>query len=389
MSARITLGFVPLTDAAPLIVAHEIGFAKEEGISLSLKKEVSWANIRDKVGFGLYQGAHMLSPMPIAMAMGLGPSHTKAIVPLVLSQNGNGLVLKPDLASAIYQGGARFNDAQSIGKALIELGEKNTLRIGVPFMQSMHVALMRYLIEKTGGIIGKHVDFVVAPPSLMNEVLAADEVDGFMVGAPFFSHAVDAGAAELVLMGSKIWSGAPEKVLGLSEPWMAANKDVSAGLIRAIYKAQSWADKNKENGALAELLSKPEYLGDAVHQIEEVLSGQIRRNQNGEFINDPYAIRFSPVDVGFPWRSQAEWIFAHEATSWGIIDPSASMIAQSCFRPDLFREAISKLGAPLPTANAKVEGALAERRLVPATADLFLGPDSFFDHAQFEPSGVV
>ncbi|MEM7240814.1 MAG: CmpA/NrtA family ABC transporter substrate-binding protein [Pseudomonadota bacterium] len=389
MSVDVHLGFVPLTDAAPLIIAREMGIAEEEGINLTLHKEVSWANIRDKVGFGIYNGAHMLSPMPIAMAMGLGPMKSRQIVPMVLSQNGNGLALKPTLAAEICPNATGVNDPRLIGDALVAAGKKKTLRIGVPFMQSMHVALMRYLVEKSGGTVGEHIRFFVAPPSLMNEVLRADEVDGFMVGAPYFSRAIDHGLAELVLLGAAIWKGAPEKVLALDAPWAEENLDATLGLVRAIYKAQSWADQNKETGALAELLSKPQYLDASATRIEGVLCGQIQRNQSGAVIHDPLAIRFAPSDVSFPWRSQAQWIAAQEAPGWGILGPKAAEIAESCFRPDIFRQAISKLGAPLPTANAKVEGALEQRRRVPSDKELFLGPDFFFDLTQFEPSGVV
>jgi len=389
MSIAVKLGFVPLTDAAPLIIAHDMGFAEEEGIKLKLSREVSWANIRDKVGFGIYQGAHMLSPMPIAMAMGLGPKKTRPIVPIILSQNGNGLVLKPEIAAAIYRGAASFNDPTTIGKSLVALGKKKALRIGVPFMQSMHVALMRYLIQRSGGKVGDHIRFVVAPPSLMNEVLAADEVDGFMVGAPYFSRAVDHNLAELVLLGSSIWKGAPEKVLALGETWLEENEEAALGLIRAIFKAQNWADANKETGALAELLSKPNYLNASVRRIEEALCGQIQRNSAGEFVHDNLAIRFAAGDISFPWRSQAEWICAQEAPGWGILDPNASHIAKACFRPDIYRKAISKLGVAVPTANAKVEGALNDKKRIPAEQDLFLGPDFFFDFEKFEPSGVT
>jgi len=145
---KVDIGYVPLTDAAPLIVAYELGFGFEEGIQLVLHREVSWANIRDKIGFDIYQGAHMLSPMPIAMAMGMGPTKSKPIVPMILSQNGNGLVVKPEILSKLQALGAKFNNPASIAKAMKKLGAQKTIRIGVPFLQSMHVSLMRYLLEQ-------------------------------------------------------------------------------------------------------------------------------------------------------------------------------------------------------------------------------------------------
>ena len=386
---KIDIGYVPLTDAAPLIVALELGFAYEEGIQLTLHREVSWANIRDKIGFDIYQGAHMLSPMPIAMAMGMGPTKSKPIVPMILSQNGNGLVVKPEILSKLNALGAEFNKPASIAQAMTKLGAQKTIRIGVPFMQSMHVSLMRYLLEQVGGEVGKHIAFVVAPPSLASRVLEADEVDGFMVGAPYYSEITKNGAAELLLLGSKIWSAAPEKVLALSESWAEENHEAALALIRAIYRSLEWVEKNKASGSLAELLAKPKYLNLPTQQIEDVLNGQINRNHASELVQDPLAIRFDATDVSFPWRSQAQWISQQEAPSWGILDPNASAIAEACFRPDLYREALSSFDAPVPIANSKVEGSLSDRQMVPASGELVLGPDLFFDGSIFEPKAYA
>lgn len=384
MTRALDCGFVPLTDAAPLIIAAEMGFAGEEGLTLRLHKENNWSSIRDKVAFGIYPVAHLLSPMALAMSLGLGPVNTQIDVPVVLNLNGNAFVAGHGFADRLREAGARFNDPGSLGLALIRLAEQQRIRIGVPFMQSMHVAMLRFLLARLGAQPSEVVDFKVAPPPLLGQVLAADEVDAFMVGAPWGSKAVEDGAAQMFLTSGSIWNAAPEKVLGVNRRWSEQNPDVLDRLIRAIYRAQLWIAGNSASETLSEILSKKEYIDVGADIIEQALRGRLALDQSGSVGMDPLAIRFGGSSVSFPWQSAAVWIADNEANSWGVNRDLARATALDCFRPDIYRRALAGTGAPLPHGNQKVEGLFDAPVSVAADNDLHLGPDRFFDGSLFD-----
>ncbi|PCH95170.1 MAG: hypothetical protein COB84_06560 [Rhodobacteraceae bacterium] len=173
MMRTVTVGFVALTDAAPLIVAKELGFAEEEGLDLHLSRENSWSAIRDKLSFGLIDAAHMLSPMAIAMSLGLGTAKSPTHAVMVLSQNGNSFLAGQELHKELTALGAKPFDAASLGAALIARAQTRPVKIAVPFMTSMHVALLQFLVQSCGGDPRQCLDFVVSPPHMVDRVLLA------------------------------------------------------------------------------------------------------------------------------------------------------------------------------------------------------------------------
>jgi NitT/TauT family transport system ATP-binding protein len=384
MTLVLECGFLPLTDAAPLIIAAEMGFAEEEGIALRLQRENNWASIRDKIAFGIYPVAHMLSPMALAMSLGLGPVNTTIDVPIVLNMNGNALVASHTFTDRLKEADVRFNDPASVGRALIRLGRQERIRIGVPFMQSMHVAMLRFLITQLGVQPSEVIDFKVAPPPLLGHVLAANEVDAFMVGAPWGSKAVEDGVAQLILNSSTLWNAAPEKVLGVNRHWSDNNPDLLDRFLRALHRAGVWIANNRSTEALGEILAKPKYIDVNADIIEQALHGRLALNQSGSFVMDPLAIRFGDTSISFPWQSGAVWIAHNEANSWGVSREQAHTAALDCFRPDIYRRALAGIGAPLPLGDQKVEGLFGVAETVPSYNDLLLGPDRFFDGTVFD-----
>lgn len=384
MTYILDCGFVPLTDAAPLIIAAEMGFAEEEGIALRLHRENNWSSIRDKVTFGVYPAVHMLSPMALAISLGLGPVNTRIDVPFVLNLNGNSFVATHAFTARLRESGARYNDPSSVGRALIRMAAGQRIRVGVPFMQSMHVAILRFLLIRLGARPSDVVDFKVAPPPLLGRVLAAGEVDAFMVGAPWGSKAIEDGDAQLVLNSSAIWNAAPEKVLGVNRRWSDENPDTLDRFIRALYRAQLWIAKSKSTETLSEILAKTNYIDVSAEVIEQALRGRLALDSSGGIGLDPLAIRFGDSSVSFPWQSAAVWIADNEANSWGVARDLARAAALDCFRPDIYRRALSGTSAPLPLGNQKVEGMFETVRAVAASNDLQLGPDRFFDGSLFD-----
>ncbi len=383
----VEVGFVPLVDAVTLIAAREMGFAAEEGLDLTLTREPSWSNIRDKVALGLYPAAHMPAPMPLAMTLGAGAMRAAVDAPFILSIGGNTVGVSTALAAQMWGDAAPpFGDAFATGRALLHAAERRPLTLGAPFPHSMHVELLRYWIEGCGGDPDRAVRFQTVPPPLMTEALAAGQVDGFCVGEPWGSVAVERGAAVLILPSAAIWAYAPEKALGVRRGWAEENPDTLAALIRALHRASRWVARSQNLASAAEILARAPYLGAPALLIERALTGALVIGPRGETRRTARFLDLGGPEATFPWRSQALWIALRTARRWGVDIAQARDAALACFRPDLYRAALAPLGVDLPGASSKVEGSLESRTgVASAKGEMSLGPDAFFDGRTFDP----
>ncbi|MEM7058824.1 MAG: CmpA/NrtA family ABC transporter substrate-binding protein [Pseudomonadota bacterium] len=384
---RIDCGFVPLVDCAPLVVARELGFAAEEGLDLHLHAQPSWSAIRDQLVFGDLDAAHLLSVLPVAMSMGLGAASAKINALSVLSVNGDVVGVAPDLAARMQDIGiARSTDqATAVGRALIEAAS-GSLRIGVPFPFSMHAELLYYWLSALGSEAPRDLDVRTVPPPRMADAIAANEIDAFCVGEPWGSVAVDNGAAEIILPGSAIWQFAPEKVLAVRQDWAEENHSSALRLIRAAWRAARWLSEDDNKMTVSDLLAQPKYLDRPTEVIDRALSGHLVLAQQGRSVRLPGFLEFFDCAATFPWRSQAIWMASRWAARAGVDRAEAVAAARSCFRTDLYREAVQSIGVDVPGASEKVEGALGVRtEVASAKGEMFLGPDRFFDGRIFDP----
>lgn len=362
----MTLGYVPLLDAAPLIVARALGFAEEEGLDLTLTRARSWSQLRDLLDAGAVDAAHMLSAMPVARALGLGGGAGGIEVLMVLSIGGQVVGLSGELARRV---GAGFGDPVALGAAL----DGQSLRLGVPFLFSMHALLLRYWLTRAAP--GLTPTIVTVPPPRMAEALQAGEIDGFCVGEPWGSAAVAEAGARLVLTGSQIWSQSPEKVLAARAGWGVQ----AGGLLRALWRAGQWAEARANRAMLAEILARKDYLDTSPLHIEPALMGRIGDRPV------PQLLSYHDGTANFPWRSQAGWIGRQLALAHGLAPEAAMEKARATFRSDLYRQHLADL-APMPRSSDKAEGALASDESLPAVkGSLRLARNRFFDGAIFDP----
>ena len=385
--APLSVGFIPLVDAAPLIVAQEMGFAAEEGISLDLRRAPSWSSLRDLLSFGQVDAAHMLSPVPVAAAMGLGGAGGALSAVSVLSVNGNVIGVNRALEDRLRAAGHdfAFNDAHSAGHALLQVCDA-PLRIGVPFPFSMHAELVFYWLTALDPDADRKIEIRTVPPPLMSEAIAAGEIDAFCVGEPWGSRTVDKGLGALLLPGAAIWSFCPEKVLAVRQDWAETERSLLNRLIRTVWRAGRWLGQDGSTLLATELLSRPEYLDLPPELIERGLTGRLSISASGEERTTPRFDEFSAGAASFPWRSQADWIARHLAIRTNADVDVARHAARGVFRSDLFRAALRETGADLPGASSKVEGALVEDTAVASgEGRVILCRDQFFDSRIFEP----
>ncbi|MDW3222022.1 MAG: CmpA/NrtA family ABC transporter substrate-binding protein [Paracoccaceae bacterium] len=387
-TTRIHCGYLPLVDCAPLIIAKELSFAAQEGIDLTLAKQPSWSALRDMLAFGEIEFAHILSPMPVAMSLGLGgmPSHIDAL--MVLSVNGTVIGVSAELDRKMRDTGWRnsFCDPQSTSTALFEAAPRR-LRIGVPFPFSMHRMLLETWLSQSP-IDPDQVEIVTVPPPQMAQAVRNGALDMFCVGEPWGSVAVQQSNAILVLPGSSIWEFAPEKVLGARRDWVTQNPSRCHAMIRAVYKAAHWLDQPENIPLAVEILARSQHLDLPDHAIDPALTQQIVTKLEERPMHADRFLGFHKGAANFPWRSQAAWI-ADVLAGWHDLDRDhARSAARDCFRTDIYREALTLIGVDMPGASEKVEGSMSVPTAVASSkGEMILGPDRFFNGAVFDFGG--
>jgi NitT/TauT family transport system ATP-binding protein len=374
---RITTGFVPLTDSLLLVVAHEKGFAGAEGVELTLVRESSWANIRDRVAVGQFDVAHMLAPMPIAATLGLTPIAGPVIAPMALGLGGNAVTVSNPLWDKMKAAGAPEDLAAGrVGRALAQVIEhtETMLRFGVVHPHSGHNYELRYWLAASGIDPDRNVEIVVLPPPLMPDALATGGIDGYCVGEPWNSAAVAAGVGRIATVKAAIWPRSPEKVLGTTEAWAARNPEALAALLRALYLAAQWCGRAANHAEAAAILARPAYLGAPVELIGAALSGRLRLGGGQRQEMPEFFIPHAHLAT-LPAPTHALWFYS-QMVRWGHVahTPDNARLARQSFRPDLYWAAVSGLSADNPTQNFPPTGAafFDGKRFDPAELDLYI-----------------
>lgn len=390
--SEIAAGFLPLLDSALLVAAAVQGFAEAEGIELTLVRETSWATVRDRLAAGRFQVAHMLAPMPIAGNLGLLPLAARAIVPMALGLGGNAVTVSNELWVGMQAHGAKPDlDAQINGQALAAVVAarrargRSPLCFAVVHPHSAHNYELRYWLAACGVAPDVDVDIQIIRPPRMAAALAAGEIDGYCVGEPWNTAAVVQGSGRIATAKAAIWQSSPDKVLGVAADWAEAQPESLAALMRAVYRAAEWCGQPSNHAELAAILARPEHVGVPAEWLLPVLDGMIQVGDVTAKVDD-FFVPFAKAAT-FPWKSHALWFYS-QMVRWGQIghDATNSAIAAAIYRPDIYRRVLGPLGAPLPGANAKVEGALTMAVPVGARGGhLTLGPDGFFDGGIFDP----
>lgn len=339
----VTVGFVPLLDAALLIVAKEEGFAAQEGLDLTLIRENSWAAVRDKLNVGLYDAAHMLAPAAIASVLGIGHLQVPLVSAVALNLDGNAITVSHKVADHLRDAlsGEGAVSPTMTARALSGLiaqraasGEP-ALTVGVVFGFSCHLYQVQAWLRLGGIDPDKAVRFVVIPPPLMVESLAAGLIDVFCAGAPWNRMAEAAGAGMVLHPCSEIIECCPEKLLVMRD--RQAQSPWAPGLIRTITRAAVWASDGSNRALLARHLARPDYIGAPVAMMDDILSGQVM-TLFGES-RRPW-IKLD-LDATRPTRARLRSVFdmmdqAGHITGQGSRWPDASAM----LRTDLYDEAL-------------------------------------------------
>ncbi|WP_374664707.1 CmpA/NrtA family ABC transporter substrate-binding protein [Ramlibacter sp.] len=305
----LKIGFIAITCASPLIMADPLGFYKKEGLSVSLNKTAGWALIRDKMINKEHDASHFLSPMPLAMSMGLGSNQVAMNVASIQNTNGQAITLH-----------VKHKDKR-------DPKSWKGFKFAVPFEYSMHNFLLRYYLAEHGINPDTDVQIRVTPPPEMVANLRAGNIDGFLGPDPFNQRAVYDEVGFIHILSKEIWDGHPCCAFGVSDEFIKQNPNTFAALYRAILTASFMASQPKDRELIAKVIAPAQYLNQPETVLAQVLTGKFADGL-GSIKNVPDRANFDPV----PWQSMAVWMLT-QMKRWGYIkgDVNYKQIAEKVF----------------------------------------------------------
>lgn len=330
----LRLGFVPLTDCAPLVMAQELGLFQKYGLQVALSRELGWATIRDKVIHGELEAAHAVAGMPVAATLGLNSVACDCLTALVLNLNGNAITLSQDL----WNRGVR--DSASLKAEITRQRGKKIFTFGVVYLFSSHHYLLRNWLTAAGIQPDRDVRIVVVPPPQMVTNLKAGHLDGFCVGEPWNSSAIRAGVGSVVAVSAELDPHHPEKVLMVRRDFAEQREEDHHAIIAALLEACAYCDQPGNHDHIVSVLARPEFINVPADVLRCGLSGQFNYTRGeGRSISD-FCI-FHRHDANEPSADKAGWVMRNLRSSGLCKDTSLlnAALGRKVFRPDIFSAA--------------------------------------------------
>src|SRR3984893_1022603 len=289
----LKIGFIPITCATPIIMAHPMGFYAKHGLDVEVIKTAGWAVIRDKTLNKEYDAAHMLSPMPLAITMGVGSTAIPYTAPAIENINGQAITLS-----------IKHKDKR-------DPKDWKGFKFAVPFDYSIHNYLLRYYVAEHGLDPDQDVQIRAVPPPEMVANLRADNIDGFLGPDPMNQRAVYDGVGFIHLLSKEIWEGHPCCAFAASKEFVTQTPNTYAALLKAIIDATAFATKAENRKQIAEAIAPANYINQPVTVLEQILTGTYADGL-GNVKTDANRVDFDP----FPWESFAVWIMT-QMKRWG------------------------------------------------------------------------
>jgi nitrate/nitrite transport system substrate-binding protein len=317
---RVRLGMLPLADAAPFLVARDLGFFSGQGLDVSLSVEMSWAGIRDKLAMGLIDAAQLLAPMPLAANIGADRLGVPMETALTLSRNGNSITVSNELFERM---GAPPPEPNAAGLALKAVLEQDRVA-GRPRRVFAHVfpfSTHHYLLREWLAASGIHPDYdvnlVVIPPPLVLQQLREGRIDGYCVGAPWGMAAEAEGIGRRVIATHLIRPGCAEKVLGVTRSWATLHPAAHLALVAALIEAGRWLEQPGHRVQAAQMLIDADLIAVPAETLREALS------DDGADLRGPQFI-FGAGQTLSPHHGDARWFLA-QMNRWNQTRPAVDV----------------------------------------------------------------
>ena len=334
-SQPLRLGFVPLTDCAPLVMAKELGLFLKHGLRVELRRELGWATIRDKVIYRELDVAHAVAGMPFAATLGLGSMACDCLAALVLNQHGNAITISHELWKCGVRNSAALRDE------VVRLGAAKTLTFGIVYPFSSHNFLLRAWLADAGINPDRDLRIVVVPPSQMVPNLKAGHLDGFCVGEPWNSVAAQSGAGWCVAASAELAPAHPEKVLMARRDFVEKRRSEHLALVAAILEACAFCQDPANHSHLVATLARPEYVGVPEKALEPGLRGDLDFGRGNIRRVADFNV-FHSLDANEPSAEKAAWVLRHLRQTGRVRDMAAlnPSLGRRVFRADLFHNAV-------------------------------------------------
>jgi len=363
------LGFIALTDAAPLIVAKELGlFAKHGMPDVVVAKQASWGATRDNLvlgsGGGGIDGAHILTPMPYFPTLGTIGKATPMSILARLNVNGQAISVSKEYLAAK----ADLNAGKMKGVIAARKGAGKKITMAMTFPGGTHDMWIRYWLAAGGIDPDKDVELITIPPPQMVANMKADTMDAFCVGEPWNDQLVAQGLGYTAVSTGQMWMNHPEKSFAMRSDWVAANPNAAVALTAAVLEAQRWADNPSNISRLAMMIGGRDYLKVPVSDIADRLQGNFNMGDGRTFPNAAFRMKFFAGFASFPYKSHDLW-FLTENQRWGKLPMTlnTSEVIAKVNRSDIWRKAAAMLGGKGPAGDSR-------------------GVEKFFDGKVFNPA---
>lgn len=368
---ELKLGFIKLTDMAPLAIAYEKGYFEDEGLYVTLEAQANWKVLLDRVITGELDGAHMLAGQPLGATIGFG---TKADVVTAFSMdlNGNGITMSNAVWEEMkkhvpMENGKPVHPIKADAlKPVIEQykAQGKPFNLGMVFPVSTHNYELRYWLAAGGinpgyyapakgdiaGTLNADALLSVTPPPQMPSTMEAGTINGYCVGEPWNQQAVFKGIGVPVITDYEIWKNNPEKVFGVSKAWADANPETHKRLVKALIRAAMWLDENNNGNRqeAVEILSRPEYVGADAKVIANSMTGTFEY-EKGDKREVPDFNVFFRYNATYPYYSDAIW-YLTQMRRWGQIgeakpDDWYFDVAKQVYLPEIYKTAAAELVA--------------------------------------------
>ncbi len=363
---KLKIGFIALTDCAPLVIAKEKGFFAAEGLDVDVEKEGGgWPGIQQKTISGEYDFAHALAGLPIAATLGInGDANLQAL--LSLDYNGNAITLSNKIIDEMEKSGLRKDmrpvSADTIKKYIFdkhkaEGANYQPLNFGMTHPNSTHNYELRYWLSASGIKPDEDTTIKPFPPPTMPQNLIAGNIDGYCVGEPWNTRVVSGGQGGALVTKYDIWNNGPEKVLQSRADFVSKNPETTKAVMKAVLKAQMWLDASWENREEAvKILSKDAYVKAPVEVLKKSMTGTFLYTKDGDTKNPMFNV-FANDYAAYPYYSHGMW-FITQMYRWGQLDKPVDMKAtiEKVYRPDLFAQVAKEVGYSIPESPWKKDG---------------------------------
>ena len=348
----VKLGFIPLTDCSPLVMAKELGLFKKYGVEVVLTKETSWANVRDKILTGELDGAHCLYSMPFSVYTGVGGKEGSLMkIAMMLNVNGQAITLSKDFCGKV--GFKQMNKVTPVVAAKLKAEKEVTFAMTFP--GGTHDLWLRNWMS-LAGLNQKAVKIITIPPPQMVANMKVGNMDGYCVGEPWGGVAVKQGIGFTQIATQDMWKDHPEKALVVNNEFSTKHKSDLVKVMKAVMEACKWLDVPANRKKAAAIIGKAPYVNAPADVIEARLMGDYNLgcNQGVEIYDNDFMLFHKGGAVNFPRKSHGIWALA-QYVRFGYLkeEPNYKAIAEKIVMDDLYKEVAASMKIKVPTDDMK------------------------------------